>query len=259
MRIANHLHTWTAINRSGRSLRSQYIQIYFIVKLLGETEEPKCRNDKEKSNARVIYCVQFTRRIDNMKAEETSVVLSSETAAIVGSYDDDLRIARKIAAGNRALFKQLYDRNINSLYNLALRLARSAPEAEDIVQESFIRAYQKIHLFAGRSSLSSWIYRICVNIGLEHLRRQKGTFEDLNDSNCGTTEPDQKKTILRRKLEKAIRNLPEGCRAVFILHEIEGFNHKEIAEQLKLAEGTSKSQLFKARSMLRRILTSREV
>jgi RNA polymerase sigma-70 factor (ECF subfamily) len=194
-----------------------------------------------------------------MRAGETTVALKSAQTAGIKNYDEDLQLARKIAAGNKILFKELYDRNIHSLYNLALRLAGNSIEADDIVQEAFIRAYQKINLFAGRSSLSSWLYRICINTGLEHLRRKKGTFEDLNDINGGVTEPDQKKLILKRKLEKAIQKLPKGCRAVFILHEIEGFNHKEIAEQLKLAEGTSKSQLFKARAMLRQILTGQEV
>ncbi len=175
------------------------------------------------------------------------------------SYAEDLQTAKAIAAGNRSLFKEVYDHNIRALYNLTLRLTGAAADAEDVVQEAFIRAYQKIDLFAGRSTLSSWLYRICINVGLEHLRRKKGAFEDLNDGNCGATEPDQKKLILKRKLENAIQKLPQGCRVVFILHEIEGFNHKEIAEQLKLAEGTSKSQLFKARAMLRRILTGREV
>ena len=109
------------------------------------------------------------------------------------AYAGDLAIAQEIAAGNRALFKEVYERNVHTLFNLARRMADSAAEAEDIVQDAFIRAYQKIHLFAGRSTLSSWLYRICVNVGLESLRRKKGTFEDINDSNCGTTEPDQKK------------------------------------------------------------------
>jgi len=194
--------------------------------------------------------------------ETREVAVKAEAKALTytkaAAYADDLRIAREVADGNRALFKEIYDRNINMLFNLARRLAGTSAEAEDIVQDAFIRAYQKIHLFAGRSTLSSWLYRICLNIGLEHLRRKKGTFEDLNDSNCGTIEPDQKKVVLRRKLEKAISKLPQGCRTVFILHDIEGFNHKEIAEQLHMAEGTSKSQLFKARAMLRKLLTGRE-
>jgi RNA polymerase sigma-70 factor (ECF subfamily) len=123
-----------------------------------------------------------------------------------------------------------------------------------------VRAYQKIHLFAGRSTLSSWLYRICLNVGLEHLRKKKGGFssDEIQETTAAAVEPDQKTVVLRRKLEKAIKQLPDGCRTVFILHDIEGFNHKEIAEQLSLAEGTSKSQLFKARAMLRKILTGRE-
>jgi len=169
-------------------------------------------------------------------------------------YAEELSRARRIAAGDKALFRELYDHNVSPLYGLALRLMGNAAEAEDIVQEAFVRAYQKMNLFAGRSSLSSWLYRICLNVGLEHLRRRKGNFEDLNDANCGTVEPDQKSLVLKRKLEAAIRKLPDGCRAIFVLHDIEGFNHREIADRLNLAEGTSKSQLFKARAMMRRLL-----
>jgi len=169
-------------------------------------------------------------------------------------YAEELSRARRIAAGDKALFRELYDHNVSPLYGLALRLMGNAAEAEDIVQEAFVRAYQKMNLFAGRSSLSSWLYRICLNVGLEHLRRRKGNFEDLNDANCGTVEPDQKSLVLKRKLEAAIRKLPDGCRAIFVLHDIEGYNHREIADRLNLAEGTSKSQLFKARAMMRRLL-----
>ncbi len=195
-----------------------------------------------------------------MKSREIAVSAEAGTSARTQSsaYAEDLRIAQAIAAGDGSLFRGIYERNVNTLFNLARRVAGSAVDAEDIVQDTFIRAYQKIHLFAGRSTLSSWLYRICLNIGLEHLRRKKGIFEDLNDSNCGTVEPDQKKLILRRRLDKAIKKLPQGCRMVFILHDIEGFNHKEIGLQLHLAEGTSKSQLFKARAMLRKILSGRE-
>ncbi len=173
-------------------------------------------------------------------------------------HAEDFRVAQEIAAGNRALFKEVYERNIHILYNLARRMAGKDLDADDIVQDTFIRAYQKINLFAGRSSLSSWLYRICVNVGLEHLRKKKGTFEDLNDSNCGVVEPDQKKLILRRKLNNAIGQLPPGCRTIFVLHDIEGYNHREIGDRLNLAEGTSKSQLFKARAMLRKILTGQK-
>lgn len=174
------------------------------------------------------------------------------------AFADDLRLAQAIVAGDRVLFKALYERNVRTLFAVARRLTGTTVEAEDIVQETFIRAYQKMNLFAGRSALSSWLYRICINVGLEHLRRQKGTYETLDDVNCGAVEPDQKKVLFKRKLEKAIKHLPQGCRMVFVLHDIEGLNHKEIADRLQLAEGTSKSQLFKARAILRRVLTGRE-
>ncbi|MEE9442209.1 MAG: RNA polymerase sigma factor [candidate division Zixibacteria bacterium] len=189
-----------------------------------------------------------------MKNSTVSAGLVIQEAQIPNTYAEDYRIAQDIAAGNRELFRDIYDRNVSVLYNLARRLTKTAAEAEDIVQDTFVRAYQKINLFAGRSTLSSWLYRICVNVGLEYLRKKKGTFEDLNDVNCGVVEPDQKKMILRQKLDKAIKHLPHGCRMVFVLHDIEGFNHREIAERLNLAEGTSKSQLSKARAMLRKIL-----
>jgi len=201
-------------------------------------------------------------RGNEMSSQHTAIGLqvSADAAAVDAKYVDDYCTAQAIADGDRARFKEIYDRNSAMFYNLARRLADSPAEAEDIVQDAFVRAYQKIHMFAGRSTLSSWLYRICLNVGLEHLRRKKGTFssEDIRDSALPASEPDQKKLILRQKLERAIKQLPDGCRTVFILHDIEGFNHKEIARQLGLAEGTSKSQLFKARAMLRRILTGRE-
>jgi RNA polymerase sigma-70 factor (ECF subfamily) len=174
------------------------------------------------------------------------------------AYAEDYALAQQIAEGDRAVFRIVYERNSRTLYNLALRLTGSQSEAEDIVQETFVKVYQKIDMYAGKSALSSWIYRICMNIGLEHLRKKKGTFEDLNDSNCGSVEPDHRKLLLQRKLDKAIPRLPEGCRTVFIMHDIEGLNHKEIANRLDLAEGTSKSQLFKARAMLRKLLLGKQ-
>ncbi len=199
---------------------------------------------------------------DNMNGRQTAMTMDIASIATERKTEfmTDYNIAQAVAEGDRTRFKEIYDQNIPILFNLARRLTETTAEAEDIVQDTFVRAYQKIHLFAGRSTLSSWLYRICLNVGLEHLRRKKGTFssEDMQDTSIAAVEPDQKTLILRRKLEEAIKQLPDGCRTVFILHDIEGFNHKEIAAQLNLAEGTSKSQLFKARAMLRKILTGRE-
>lgn len=181
------------------------------------------------------------------------IMISEE---MVAGYAEDLRIAKAIAAGDRLLFKSVYDQNATALYTLARRLVGNSVEADDVVQETFVRAYQKMALFAGRSTLSSWLYRICINVGLEYLRRRKGGQEELTEGALGVTEPQQQSVVLKSKLEAAIQKLPEGCKTVFVLHDIEGFNHKEIATQLHLAEGTSKSQLFKARAMLRRLLVA---
>ncbi len=193
--------------------------------------------------------------MDNRNSNSIAVSVEAPSQS---AYAEDLQLAQSIAAGNRALFRQIYSKNVNTLYNLAKRMVGSATEADDVVQDAFVRAYQKINLYAGRSSLSSWLYRICINSGLEHLRKKKGTFEEITDSNCHSVEPNQTKVILRRRLETAISKLPKGCRTVFILHDVEGFNHREIAERLCLAEGTSKSQLFKAREMLRKILSGKQ-
>lgn len=174
----------------------------------------------------------------------------------VSGFADDFRVARAIVAGDRLLFKVIYDKNAPALYALARRLVGNSAEADDVVQECFVRAYQKMALFAGRSTLSSWLYRICINVGLEYLRRRKGGREDLPESSPGAAQPDQHTVVLKSKLDAAIQKLPEGCKTVFILHDIEGFNHKEIAQQLHISEGTSKSQLFKARAMLRRLLVN---
>jgi RNA polymerase sigma-70 factor (ECF subfamily) len=197
-------------------------------------------------------------QVERVKAEAETAHVSG-VREVAGAYAEDYAVARQIAEGDRASFRTVYEQNSQILFNLALRLTGTRSEAEDIVQETFVKVYQKIDMYAGRSALSSWIYRICLNIGLEHLRRKKGTYEDLNDSNCGTVEPNQRKLMLRRKLDKAIPLLPEGCRTVFIMHDIEGLNHKEIARRLDLAEGTSKSQLFKARAMLRKILLGQRI
>jgi RNA polymerase sigma-70 factor (ECF subfamily) len=103
---------------------------------------------------------------------------------------------------------------------------------------------------------SRCLYRICIHVGLEYLRRRKGGQEDPTESAQCASEPSQQTVVLKNKLESAIQKLPEGCKTVFILHDIEGFNHKEISAQLLLSEGTSKSQLFKARAILRRLLVA---
>jgi RNA polymerase sigma-70 factor (ECF subfamily) len=135
-------------------------------------------------------------------------------------------------------------------------------DAEDLLQEIFLTAHRKLESFRGDSSLGTWLYRLATNQCLDHLRSRAaragsvtGTLDDepaLDDAGSrGLAE----RTVAKMDLERALARLPEGCRAAFVLHDIEGLEHREVAEVLGIAEGTSKSQVHKARLRLRALLT----
>ena len=146
----------------------------------------------------------------------------------------------------------LYVRLSNAVFNLALRMTGNFEEAKDIVQEVFMKVWKHRKSFRGEAKPSTWIYRIAVNTSISHIRkmkRKKIPIEEL-DYMGQVDLPDPR--IL--KIERAILQLPEGEREVFLLHDVEGFTHREIGEILGIREGTSKSQLYKARKRLREIL-----
>src|SRR5688572_9913130 len=140
----------------------------------------------------------------------------------------------------------------------------SAPEAEDVLQEIYVTAHRRMGGFRGDSSLGTWLYRIAVNHCLDHLRsrgaRMARATESLDHEEAfepASAEPAVPSAISRIDLERAIAQLPPGCRAAFILHDVDGLDHREVAETLGISEGTSKSQVHKARMRLRRLLTAR--
>jgi len=150
-------------------------------------------------------------------------------------------------------FEMLYMRLSSSVFNLALRMTGNWEEAKDIVQDVFIKVWRHRKSFRGEAKPSTWIYRIAVNTAISHLRKlkKKRNFS-LDDMDCTVyVDPPDPKIW---EIEKAILQLPEGEREVFILHDVEGFTHREIGEILGIREGTSKSQLYKARKRLREIL-----
>jgi RNA polymerase sigma-70 factor (ECF subfamily) len=148
---------------------------------------------------------------------------------------------------------------VGRLYNVACRLLGNAADAEDLVQEAFLLAHRKLGTFRGESALGTWLHRLLVNLGLDHLRSRAGRaaqattgIEDVHVAPF--TKPD---TVAERiDLAQAIARLPDGSRAAFVLHDVEGLEHREVAEILGVSEGTSKSQLHKARLKLREILRS---
>lgn len=143
-------------------------------------------------------------------------------------------------------------------------MTRNAAEAEDVTQQVFLNLFRKTGSFRGESAFSTWLHRMTVNQMLMHFRSQKirkeETTEDgvLPESDFARSQKPNEATQLidRFQLNEAIAKLRDGYRKIFILHDVQGFEHKEIAQMLGCASGTSKSQLFKARRKLRRLLQS---
>jgi RNA polymerase sigma-70 factor (ECF subfamily) len=153
-------------------------------------------------------------------------------------------------------FEQLYRDHVSRVYNLTCRLTGSVADGEDLAQEVFVQIFRKLDSFKGEAALGTWIYRLTTNLCLDYLRRRTATW-NRNEPYDETTPPARVLPPLRAErvdLERAIARLSPGYRAAFVLHDVEGFNHHEIAAILGIAEGTSKSQVHKARLKLREFL-----
>ena len=173
----------------------------------------------------------------------------------------DLELVERCREGNAEAFEQLYRQHAGRLYNLAFRMTGSAEEAEDLLQDVFLHAHRKLGSFRGESSLGTWLYRLGMNQCLDYLRGRQVKMGRATDSLDADTAdepaahaPAVPTAISRLDLDRAIAKLPEGCRAVFLLHDVEGFDHGEVASILGISEGTSKSQVHKARVKLRAML-----
>ena len=170
---------------------------------------------------------------------------------------DDRSLADAVAgAGDERAFRELYRRHTPALYQLVLRmLGGVAADAEDVVQETWIRAVRQLSKFRWESSLRTWVTAIGLNLARETLRkRARSRTEELDEHVELSARP--VRDAERIDLERAIAKLPNGYRAVLVLHDIEGFTHEEIGRQLQIAVGTSKSQLFDARRAVRSLLQS---
>jgi RNA polymerase sigma-70 factor (ECF subfamily) len=174
----------------------------------------------------------------------------------------DLELARRCQQGDAAAFEELYRAHAGRLYNLMFRMAGSAQDAEDLLQDVFLHAHRKLASFRGDSSLGTWLYRLAVNHCLDVLRGRGTKMQRATDSidaedadEPAAAMPRVPTAISRLDLERAIAKLPEGCRAAFVLHDVEGFEHHEVASLLGVSQGTSKSQVHKARMKLRALLS----
>ncbi len=176
------------------------------------------------------------------------------------SEAETIRLAQE---GDAAAFERIFRRYSRRVYSLCLRMARNKTDAEDLTQEAFLQLFRKIHTFRGESAFSTWLYRVCANVVLMWLRK-KGLMEihlentqkekDSNREEISAPDLVLSGTIDRLILDRAINELPTGYKKAFMLHDVEGYEHHEIAEILGCSIGNSKSQLHKARMQLRNLL-----
>jgi RNA polymerase sigma-70 factor, ECF subfamily len=178
---------------------------------------------------------------------------------------DQADILARAQAGDHHAFAQLYSIHKRHVYSLCLRMVGSVAEAEDLTQEAFLQFHRKIGTFRAESALSTWLHRLTINVVLMHLRKKGLQLNSLDEIMEPTSDqrpgrsfgaPDLALSgaIDRLTLQRAIKDLPAGYRLVFVLHDIEGFEHNEIASLLDCSIGNSKSQLHKARLKLREAL-----
>jgi RNA polymerase sigma-70 factor (ECF subfamily) len=188
-----------------------------------------------------------------------AVALIEATTSSLGNGDSDVARA---AAGDRVAFERLYRLHVNRVFSLCARMAGERTLAEELTQDVFVRAWEKLSLFRGESSFSTWLHRLAVNVVLNARKtegRQRSRFEE-NDDDAGGMDvhagvvgaPLPPGDML--DLEDAIARLPPGARRVFVLHDVEGYKHEEIAEMLGVTSGATKAQLHRARLLLRETL-----
>jgi RNA polymerase sigma-70 factor (ECF subfamily) len=170
----------------------------------------------------------------------------------------EAELVARCQAGDVDAFETLYRSHAARIYALASRMAGSAEEGEDLLQEIFLQAFRKLGSFKGDAALGTWLYRLALNHCLDFVRSRQarmGKLTETLDAERSFEPPARRDTpIARIDLDRAIERLPAGCREAFVLHDVEGFDHKEVGELLGIAEGTSKSQVFKARMKLRALL-----
>lgn len=173
----------------------------------------------------------------------------------------DYELTQRANEGDMSAFEELYERHNRRVYSLCLRMTGNTAEAEDLTQEAFIQLYRKTGSFRGESAFTTWLHRLTVNQVLMHFRKRGVRMEQTTEDGetpvqivRGTENPNAMPVVDRIALDKAVGQLPPGYRTVFILHDVEGHEHEEIARMLGCSVGTSKSQLHKARMKLRGLL-----
>jgi RNA polymerase sigma-70 factor, ECF subfamily len=178
------------------------------------------------------------------------------------SRQADLALVERCRKGDLGAFEEVYRAHSRRLYGVAVRMLGNPTDAEDMLQEIFLAAHRKMDSFRGDSALGTWLYRLAVNLCLDYLRSRTGRAIHLTDTlDDEPAFPDSAsqglaaRAVTKMDLERALAQLPEGCRTAFVLHDVQGLEHREVGEIMGIAEGTSKSQVHKARLRLRALLS----
>ena len=185
-----------------------------------------------------------------------AVALPEPTMAVSAhSADPDVGLA---AAGDRRAFERLYRLHVTRVFSLCARMVNDRTRAEELTQDVFVRAWEKLHLFRGESAFGTWLHRLAANVVLNDRKtegRQRSRFEDDEEGDSIDHLPSRPHAPGdRMDLEMAINKLPKGAKRVFTLHDVEGYKHEEIADMLGVTTGATKAQLHRARMLLREAL-----
>jgi RNA polymerase sigma-70 factor (ECF subfamily) len=174
--------------------------------------------------------------------------------AIAGDPAEPVTLVSRVLAGDPAAERELYDTHVDRVYRLAYRMTGDSHQAEEYTQETFIKVYDRLGTFRGEAALSTWITSVALSVvlnGMRSARRRKDREHDLEQADRMVTVERRADPDLKIRLKAAINALPEGYRTVFLMHDVEGFTHQEIAASLGVQEGTSKANLSRARARLR--------
>jgi RNA polymerase sigma-70 factor (ECF subfamily) len=181
-----------------------------------------------------------------------------------GRTDTDVELVKRAQQGDSEAFAALFHAHKARIYSICLRMTNNTAQAEDLTQDAFLQVFRKLSTFKGNSALSTWLYRIAVNTVLMHFRKKALKQISLDEPSShdaklvrreyGSRDGRLSGSVDRITLTRAIKDLPAGYRTIFLLHEVEGYEHQEIAKLLKCSIGNSKSQLHKAKLRIREFL-----
>jgi RNA polymerase sigma-70 factor, ECF subfamily len=242
-------------------------------KALGQKEPGQNQGQNQKDTGQSgPFIVARAARTDNEaatlphpKKERPQKVKLTQAKKVIASGMTEAEAIDRAKAGDAEAFSGLYGLHKRRVYSLCLRMTGNTAEAEDLTQEAFLQLYRKIATFRGESAFSTWLHRLAVNVVLMHLRKKglpeisldealEPQHEDGPKKDIGARDNVLAGSIDRVNLERAIESLPPGYRIIFVLHDVEGYEHNEIAEMMGCSIGNSKSQLHKARMKLRDLL-----